>query len=436
MLTKRKAHATKTRLGIYAATAVWLCASAPLTAQDWPQWRGPDRDGRVVGFEAPATWPNELTRQWQVTVGDGVATPALVGDRIYVAGRENDEEVTRCLNADTGEEIWKDHYAAEAVRGPAQSFGGPRSSLSVADGKVVLIGVQGVVSCYDTAEGKALWRNTAHEGTVPRFAASSSPLLMDGLCIAELGSDDQGGVFVFDLSSGEKKWEWTGDGACYGSPISATVGDWQVVIAPTASKLVILRLSDGKLLFEMPYRQGRYNAATPLVVNDTLILAGPERGITARKLSASGDAIAAEEVWANTDHSVQYNTPVAKEGALFGLSNLNSLFCIDMATGKTLWSVPVGETQNAGVFRSPNVFAQQRQREGGRGRRGGRGSGGYGSVVNAGSVLMALTPAMELVVYAPSTEEFTELAKYKIADRPTYAYPILSGNRVFVKDQE
>ena len=63
--------------------------------QDWPQWRGPNRDGRASGFNAPQTWPKELTKKWQVTVGEGVASPSLVGDKLYVFARQAGAEVTR-----------------------------------------------------------------------------------------------------------------------------------------------------------------------------------------------------------------------------------------------------------------------------------------------------------------------------------------------------
>ncbi len=88
-------------------------------AADWPQWRGPNRDAKVADFKAPNTWPEELKQQWKITVGDGVATPALVGDKLYVFSREGSDEVLRCLDAGTGKEIWKDNYAAKPASGAA-----------------------------------------------------------------------------------------------------------------------------------------------------------------------------------------------------------------------------------------------------------------------------------------------------------------------------
>src|SRR3954465_7307579 len=115
-------------------------------AQDWPQWRGPNRDARATGFQAPKTWPKELTKKWTVPVGEGVATPALAGERLYVFTREDGNEVTRCLDATTGKGLWRDQYESLGASGPAQGFSGPRSSPAAANGKLVTIGVRGVIS--------------------------------------------------------------------------------------------------------------------------------------------------------------------------------------------------------------------------------------------------------------------------------------------------
>ena len=80
--------------------AALACASVVLVdAQDWPQWRGPGRDGAISQFSEPAAWPERLTRRWQVEVGPGYATPVVVGDRVYAFARERDEEVLRALDA-------------------------------------------------------------------------------------------------------------------------------------------------------------------------------------------------------------------------------------------------------------------------------------------------------------------------------------------------
>jgi len=157
---------------------ILICASC-LLAQDWPQWRGPNRDGKVKGFEAPRQWPNELTQKWKKTVGSGIATPALVGNKLYVFVRQGDEETTICLNAGNGNEIWKEKYTAQAVTGAAGRHPGPRSSPTVTNGKVLTIGVGGVLSCLDASNGEVLWRKDPFPKVVPRFFTTMSPVVVD-----------------------------------------------------------------------------------------------------------------------------------------------------------------------------------------------------------------------------------------------------------------
>jgi len=106
-------------------------------AQDWPQWRGPNRDNKLTGFNVPKEWPKALAQKWKVTVGIGESFPAIVGDRFYVFGRQGGDEVTTCLDAMTGKEVWTDKNPAAAVGGHAKEYQGPRSTIAVA-GSLIL----------------------------------------------------------------------------------------------------------------------------------------------------------------------------------------------------------------------------------------------------------------------------------------------------------
>jgi outer membrane protein assembly factor BamB len=407
-------------------------------AQDWPQWRGPNRDARATGFEAPANWPEELTEKWQLTVGEGVASPSLKGDKLYVFSRQDGQEILRCLNAATGDEIWTYGYEAEAIRGPAASFDGPRSSPTVADAVVVTLGAQGMLSCVNADSGELVWRNDENVGNVPRFATSSSPMVVDGLVITEFGEDENGGLAAYELRTGAERWRWTDSGASYGSPVQITLGDVEAIVSPMSDKMVVLAAADGSSLWEMPYRQGRYNSATPIVSESKLIMAGPDSGITALRFNKQGEGVTVEEVWKNADNSVGFNTPVLKDGMLYGISNLNSLFCLNVETGETVWNSPLGEQSQAQNDRQSADRGDadgDRRRSGRRGRRGGRGGGGYGSVVDAGAALLALIPSGQLTVFTPG-DEFTSLAQYRVAEAGTYAYPVPSRYGLFIKDQD
>src|ERR1041385_2166389 len=421
----------KTNCILFGVAVLTRSAAVFASAQDWPQWRGPNRDGKGAAFSPPKTWPKELTQKWKVSVGEGVATPALVGDKLYVFARQSGAEITRCLDASTGKELWQEKYDALGATGPASGFSGRRASPTVADGKVITFGVRGVLSCLDAKDGKLVWRKDDFKGGVPRFFTASSPLITDGLCVAQLGGGDkEGGVLVFDLASGKEKWRWMGDAPAYASPILMTVEGMKTVIVVGDTKLAALGLTDGKLLWETGFAvPGRgYNAATPIVEGQTLIYSGSGRGSTAVKLAKSGETLTAKELWKNADNSVMFNSPILKSGFVYGLSAANDIFCINAQDGKTPWSASAsGGSASAGAS-----AAGGGERKG----RGMMGRGGFGSIVDAGSVLMALTPSSELIVFEPNDKAYKEVARIKVADSPTHAYPVPSGNRLFIKDQD
>jgi outer membrane protein assembly factor BamB len=183
---------------------VILIGTSCVFAQDWPQWRGAKRDGKASGFKAPAQWPDELKLRWKTTVGAGDSTPALVKDGLYVFSRQGNDEVTTCLELSSGEEFWAVKYAAQAVTGPASRHPGPRSSPAVADGKVVTLGVGGVVSCLNAADGKLIWRKDPFPKIVPRFFTSFSPIIISGKAIVHLGGQGNGAIIAYDLKTGDE----------------------------------------------------------------------------------------------------------------------------------------------------------------------------------------------------------------------------------------
>ena len=403
-------------------SARWLAlALAPaLLGADWPQWRGPARDGVAAGFTAPAAWPKELKKGWSVKVGEGVATPALAGGKLYAFGWEGGREVLRCLDAATGKELWKDGYATTPATGGARDYPAARGSPAVADGKVVTLGVQGVVSCLDAATGKVLWRKE-NTGRVPMFASSCSPLIADGLCVVQVGGDGSGAVVAFDLATGAERWRWASDGTKYASPTLMDASGLRVVVAETAGTVSAIGLADGKMLWQESFAS-KYNASSPVVVGQAVIYGGAGRANTAVRLERKGDALEAKKLWANDENPVQFASPAVRDGLLYGIGQDGTVFCIDTAGGKTQWT-----GRPAAGTPAPPPMGKFKGKGGG---------GGYGAVVAAGPVVLTLTPAGTLVVLDAGRGEYKELAKYRVADGGTYAYPVVDGNRVFIRDRD
>jgi outer membrane protein assembly factor BamB len=308
------------------------------------------------------------------------------------------------------------------------------------------------------------------------FFTSRSPIVVDGVCIAQLGGRSGAGAIVaYDISTGDQRWKWTGDSPAYASPELMVLNGTKLIVAQTTTKMLALNASDGKAVWEAPFAvQGRgYNAVTPVVDGQTIIYGGSGRGFHAVKLEKSGDHFDAKELWKNTETSPIFSTPVLQDGMLYGITQTNEFFCINGQNGKKMWSAPGepaagggrqasggprpagagerpggegqagaqrrppgGEGQPGGAGRPAGGQGQQPAGRGRGGRGGGGGSNGYGSVVDAGPVLVALTPSSQLIVFEPSDKGFKQLAKYKVSDTPTYAYPVLAGNRIFIKDRD
>ena len=315
------------RLVTVIAGGAILFGAVCVFGQDWTQWRGVNRDGKASGFIAPAAWPKELSQKWKTTVGLGDATPALVGDRLYVFTRQGDDEIAMCLNAADGKEVWHYKYAAIAVTGPPSAHPGPRSSPAVADGKVITLGVGCVLSCLDAASGNVIWSNKDYATTESPFFTATSPIVVDGMCIAQLGKKDTGVVAAFDLKTGDVKWKWgPGDCPSFSSPALMTVDGVKQIVALTEQRYVGISTADGKLLWEIPFEsKGRaFNAPSPIIDGQTLIYTGATRGTKAVKIEKQDDGFAVKELW-SSPIATTFNTPVLKDGLLYGLSELRQL---------------------------------------------------------------------------------------------------------------
>jgi outer membrane protein assembly factor BamB len=389
-----------------AASAV-LISGAPLVAQEWPQWRGVHRDGKVTGFDAPATWPTNLTRRWQVAVGKGDASPVLAGEKLYTFGRQEADEVVLCLEPATGKPIWEAKYpAGRVVGGPAAGHPGPRSTPVVADGKVCALGVGGILSCFDAANGAVLWRKQStndYLGASTKSDSSMSPLVADGCCIVHVGGGTNGTIIAFELAGGEPRWKWDGDGPANSSPVLMTVGGKKQLVTFTAKKLVGLDVTSGRLLWQAPFEAVQGNNTTPVIDGSTVFCTGQGKGLCAMRIEPQGEGFAATLLWTNNQLGTRFTTPVLKDGLLYGYNG--SFFCTSARTGATLWTDAAKRGQSA-------------------------------AMLDAGSVMLALTLNGELAAFRPSSSEYTELARIKVATSETWAHPVVTGKRLFVKYSE
>ena len=388
------------------AIAIIPLGVSDTAAQDWPQWRGPARDGVVNGFDVPSRWPAALSRQWSVEVGLGYATPVLIGDRIYQFSRQGDDEVMTALDAGTGETIWRTAYAAPFTMNSAASRHGPgpKSTPTYADGRLVTLGMTGTVTAFDASDGRQLWQ--APDTGTPLYHTGQSALVVDDLVILHVGGDDDGALTAFDVATGEVRWTWDGDGPAYGSPMLFELGGTRQVVVFTHRNFVGVSLETGTPLWSRPFTTpSDTTSQTPILHNDLVIQAGRGNGITAFRATESGGTWTTEDVWHTDEVSLHMANGVVDGNVLIGLSHLNSgqYFGLDLDTGEVLWT------------------SDPRQAE-------------HASIVRSGGTILSLQDDAELVVIEHDLTRFNPVQRYEVADSATWTAPTLSGNRLFIKD--
>ena len=373
---------------------------------DWPQWRGPMRDGSV-GTPLPAEWPESLTKRWEIPVGLGHASPVVSGDRVVVIAREGDNEIVRALDLESGTEIWRAAYPAPyAMNSAAHSHGsGPKSTPAIADGRVFTLGIGGILSAFDLTSGTLLWRIPA-PAVLPEYGTASSPLVDGPSVIAHVGGDNHGALTAFDAATGGPRWQWNGDGPAYGSPIIATIGGVRQVIAQTQKLLVGLDPSDGELLWQMSFTTDfDQNAFTPVVFQNLLINAGIGWPLTAMRLKLDDGKWTVETVWTNPETPMFMSSPVLIAGTLYGLTTrrLGQFVAVDAATGKTLWNTPGREGESA-------------------------------SILGSRWWLLASTTDGTLVVARANPQKYEQMRRYQIAEAAVWAQPAITGESIVVKN--
>ena len=397
----------KTNLIISVIATLIILSSTDAYSQDWPQFRGIGRDSKVTGFKAPSTWPAELKQEWKVTVGFGDATPVMVGNKIYLNTRQGDQEAILCLDAKTGKELWKNQYPSNAVTGPASSHPGPRSTPAFANGKIVTFGASAILSCLDASTGKVVWRRENPNNLVPQYFTGMSPIIVDNLCIAHIGTKDNGEVIALDLNTGNEKWKWTGDGPAYASPSVMTIDGNKHLIVQTEKNLVALNLSDGKLLWQIatPAQQRFWNCSSPYIDGQTIYFTGQGTGMKAIKVEKSGNKYVTKELWSNTETGAKWNTLILKDGFLYGFTDQKRIYCMNAANGKTAW---IDNAVNSD----------------------------FATLIDCGSVLIGLPSTANLIVFKPESKSYTEIVRYKVSETAIYAFPVVAGNQIYIKDAE
>lgn len=332
-----------------AAALVLSVSNLPVTAADWPQWRGPTRDGHwsetglVTRFSKP-----QLDLLWKAEIGSGYSGPTVADGRVYVSDRvvtPGQSERVHCFDAATGAKVWTHEYRCE-YRG-VNYDAGPRASVLVHDGRAYALGAMGDLHCFDAARGNVHWRKelvTEYAVEVPIWGLSASPLIEGNLLIAQVGG--KGATLVaWDRITGKERWRALDDPPSYSAPIAIDQAGRRVVVVYTGASVAGVDAGSGEILWKHPFpaRKMIIGIATPVVQGDLLFLTNFFDGSLLLRLGKNSPTV--EQVWKragederNTDalHSI-ISTPFMRDGYIFGVDSYGELRCLDAANGDRVW---------------------------------------------------------------------------------------------------
>jgi outer membrane protein assembly factor BamB len=396
---------------LFAATLVVVGAvslSSQSPSSDWPQWRGPDRNGLSKETGLLSQWPRSgPTVAWSAAMlGAGYGSIAVRGDRVYVQGMRNRQSVVSTLNRADGKLVWVRVLgpAGDNDRGP-----GPRGTPTIDGDRVYALSETGDLACLRAADGMVIWqRNILKEfrGENPNWLLSESPLI-DGDRVIVTPGGRGAGVVALDKMTGKTVWasKELSDGAGYASPIVADVGGVRTIMTFTADAGVGVRASDGKLMWRNSSASNRTaNIATPVYSDGKVFFTSSYgTGGALLGLRASGNEVHAQEIYFTRDMKNHHGGVVLVNGYIYGYND-SILTCLEFASGKMVW-------------RDRSV--------------------GKGAITYADGHLYILSEDNVVGLVEATPAGYREKGRFSIADQglPSWAHPVVSGGRLYIRNQ-
>ncbi|HET6251448.1 MAG TPA: PQQ-binding-like beta-propeller repeat protein [Tepidisphaeraceae bacterium] len=398
---------TPIRLGLFSLAASLSFCISPALAGDWPQFLGPTRNGVYADADVTATFPDAGPKVlWKQEVGHGFAGPVVSSGKLVLFHRIDEKECVQCFDAKTGKSIWKSEYPTDYN----DDFGfddGPRATPTIAGGKIYTFGASGMLACWDLATGKQIWAvDTRKTFKSPKgyFGRACSPLVEGDAVIMNIGAEGAG-IVAFDKETGKTLWKATDDAASYSSPVAATISGKRYVFVFTRAGLAAIDPATGKVYFDFHFRSrmdASVNAATPLVIGDTIFLsASYGTGAALLKFDEAGP----KEIWSGDNIlSNHYATSVESNGFLYGFNGRQeqgpSLTCVELKTGKVRWTED---------------------------------HYGAGTILLAGGKLLVLSEKGELQIAPASPVSFKPTAHAQVLAFNSRAYPALADGLLYAR---
>jgi outer membrane protein assembly factor BamB len=370
-------------------------------AEDWPQWRGPARNGISAETSWRDTWPaSGPLILWKANVGLGFSSFVVAKGRVFTMGHNNEQDTVWCFDEVSGKVVWKHSYPSDL--GDKYFEGGTTGTPTIAGDHLFTLSRWGDVFCFEAATGKIIWSKNVQKETgirIPDWGFSGAPLVHENVVVLNIG--DAG--LALDKANGNVIWKSANKNAGYSTPLPVERNGQTITWIGNGNSYVAVQVRDGKEVQRIKWVTSYgVNAADPIVEGDKIFLCtGYGKGGALFKLGTAEP----EELWKTKKLRTQLNPAVFFNGHLYGVdgdtTEKASLKCLEFATGTEKWSQP------------------------------GFGSGG---VIIADGKLIALSGTGELMVGAASPTGFKHTGRAQIVGGKCWTAPVLANGKIFCRN--
>jgi outer membrane protein assembly factor BamB len=397
----------------------WICSAllvVVVQGGDWPQWRGPNRDGISKESSLLKEWPKEGPKLlWQVKgLGSGYSTPSVANDRLYIVTNEGlDNEFVKCLSTTDGRQLWSTRIGKVGEPNQRPSYPGARSTPTVDGDSLFVLSSDGDIACIEAANGKIRWQKNVRSefgGKPGRWAYSESPLV-DGDHVICTPGGESATLLALNKKSGDVVWKSAvpgGDGAGYASIVTGNIAGRKQYVQFVEKGLVGVDAKDGAFLWRYD-RVGQgspANIPTPVVFEDYVFAGANRTGGALVKITEKSGKFNADEIYFASKMPTGIGGVVKVGRELYGTSG-RAMLCLDFLTGQIRW-------EEGAIGAASSLFADGRI---------------YLHGENGEVALVETTP-----------EGYREKGKFTPPDMPdrgqskSWAYPVLANGRLYIHE--
>ena len=398
--------------------ALTLAQGSHFAAENWPQWRGPFRTGHAApGEKLIHTLPEQPKFEWKVKAGPGLSSPVVTEEVAILFDAADKKEMLRAVDRKTGEEIWAEPI--DETFHDSQGPDGPRCTPLVDGDLVFAISCRGQLDCRSLKDGKKVWgvnfsdfgvQFIGEKGTAPgaiRHGNNGTPLVSGEKLFVCVGGEGAG-VVCFEKRTGKVLWKSQDDQAAYSPPMLIPLAGGEHLVCFTAEGLIGLNPENGELWWRVPIETAYARHVTaPVWHDDIVVVSSHQAGMIGTRISREGDGFKAEQAWLSKDNAMNFSSPVAVGDHLYGLGPRKNLICVEIATGKQLWS-------QDGYFHTSADKA-------------------YAGFIVLGPNILCLTDGGQLVLFKADPKQFMEIGTLQVAGL-NWCNPAYADGHLFLRD--